>query len=48
LATPEAKGAAERAGIEIRYLPPEALATLVQRESDYWSQTIKARGIKAD
>jgi tripartite-type tricarboxylate transporter receptor subunit TctC len=48
LATPEAKGAAERAGIEIRYLPPEALATLVQRETDYWSQTIKARGIKAD
>jgi tripartite-type tricarboxylate transporter receptor subunit TctC len=48
LATPEAKGAAERAGIEIRYLPPEGLTALVQRETDYWGQTIKAKGIKAD
>jgi tripartite-type tricarboxylate transporter receptor subunit TctC len=48
LATPEARGAADRAGIEIRYLPPEALAALVQRETEYWGQTIKAKGIRAD
>jgi tripartite-type tricarboxylate transporter receptor subunit TctC len=48
LATPEARLAAERAGIEIRYLPPEALAALVQRETDYWGRTIQAKGIKAD
>jgi tripartite-type tricarboxylate transporter receptor subunit TctC len=48
LATPEAKGAAERSGIEIRYLGPDALAALVQRETEYWSQVIKAKNIRAD
>ena len=48
LQTPEARTAAERAGIEIRYLPPEALAALVQRETDYWGQVIRAKNIRAD
>ena len=48
LATPEAKGAAERAGIEIRYLGPEALGALVTKETTYWTQVIKAKGIHAD
>ncbi len=48
LATPEARAVADRTGIEIRYLGPDALAALVQRETDYWGQVIKARNIKAD
>mgnify|MGYP006344858051 CR=1 FL=1 len=48
LATPEAKSAAERAGIEVRYLGPDALAALVQRETTYWGQLIKSRNIQAD
>ena len=48
LATPEARGAGERAGIELRYLGPDALAALVQRETSYWGQIIKSRNIQAD
>jgi tripartite-type tricarboxylate transporter receptor subunit TctC len=48
LATPEAKAVADRTGIEVRYLAPDALGALVQRETDYWAQVIKAKGIKAD
>lgn len=48
LQTPEARTTAERAGVEIRYLPPEALGALVRRETDYWSQVIKSRNIRAD
>jgi tripartite-type tricarboxylate transporter receptor subunit TctC len=48
LATPEAKLVAERSGIDIRYLGPDALAALVQRETAYWGQLIKAKDIRAD
>ncbi len=48
LATPEAKTVADRTGIEIRYLGPDALGALVQRETDYWGQVIKAKNIQAD
>ena len=48
LATPEAKAVADRTGIEIRYLGPDALAALVQRETEYWGQVIKAKNIQAD
>jgi tripartite-type tricarboxylate transporter receptor subunit TctC len=48
LATPEAKAVADRTGIEIRYLGPDALAALVQRETAYWAQVIKAKDIRAD
>ena len=48
LATPEAKSVAERSGIEIRYLGPDALAALVQRDTAYWGEVIKAKNIKPD
>jgi tripartite-type tricarboxylate transporter receptor subunit TctC len=48
LETPEARGAAERAGIEIRYLDPAGLDALVKRETAYWGDVIRTRGIKAD
>lgn len=48
LATPEAKAVADRTGIEIRYLGPEALGALVQRETTYWAQVIKAKDIRGD
>ncbi len=48
LATPEAKTVADRTGIEIRYLGPDALGALVQRETEYWGQVIKAKNIQAD
>ncbi len=48
LATPEARAMADRTGIELRYLGPDALAALVQRETTYWGQLIKAKNIQAD
>jgi hypothetical protein len=45
---PETKTRANAAGIEIRYLPPEALDALVKQETDFWAKTIKAAGITAD
>ncbi len=48
LATPEARAAAERTGIEIRYLDPAALGALVTKETDYWAGVIKAKNIRAD
>ncbi|UUX96961.1 Bug family tripartite tricarboxylate transporter substrate binding protein [Aquabacterium sp. J223] len=48
LATPEARGAAEKAGIELRYLGPDALAALVQRDTAYWGDVIRAKNIRAD
>lgn len=40
--------ARRRAGIELRYLPPDALGELVKTETAYFAKTIKAAGIKAD
>jgi tripartite-type tricarboxylate transporter receptor subunit TctC len=48
LESPEARGRADTAGIEIRYLPPAALDTMVKRETEFWAKTIKAAGITAD
>jgi tripartite-type tricarboxylate transporter receptor subunit TctC len=48
LELPETKKRAETLGIEPRYLGPDALATLVKKDTDYWSKIIKARNIKAD
>ena len=48
LATPEAKVAADRTGIELRYQGPEALGALVQRDTEYWSKVIKSKNIQAD
>ncbi|NBQ90162.1 MAG: tripartite tricarboxylate transporter substrate binding protein [Betaproteobacteria bacterium] len=48
LATPEAKAAAEKFGVEIRYSDPAGLAALVTRETDYWGHIIRTRKITAD
>ncbi len=45
---PETKTRANAAGIEIRYLPPDALDALVKQETEFWAKTIKAAGITAD
>lgn len=48
LDTPEAKANAAKQGIEIRYLNPEGLGALVQKDTEYWGKLIKSRNIKAD
>lgn len=48
LETPQARSAAEKAGIEIRYQGPDALAEVVRRETDYWGQLIRSKNIRAD
>ncbi|HSV82808.1 MAG TPA: tripartite tricarboxylate transporter substrate binding protein [Ramlibacter sp.] len=48
LETPEAKSRADAAGIEIRFLPPAQLNTMVKRETEFWAKTIKAGNITAD
>ena len=48
LELPETKIRADGAGIELRYLPPAALDTLVKNETVFWEKTIKAAGIKPE
>ena len=48
LELPETKIRADGAGIELRYLPPAALDTLVKNETAFWEKTIKAAGIKPE
>ena len=48
LATPEAKAAAEKFGVEIRHADPQGLAALVTRETEYWGNIIRTRKIMAD
>jgi tripartite-type tricarboxylate transporter receptor subunit TctC len=48
LATPEAKAAADKFGVEIRHADPQGLAALVTRETDYWGNIIRTRKISAD
>jgi tripartite-type tricarboxylate transporter receptor subunit TctC len=45
---PETKKRADAAGVEIRYLPPDALDALVKRETAFWGKTIRDAGITAD
>ena len=45
---PDTKQRAAAAGVELRYAGPEALAALVQRETDYWGKLLKARNITAE
>lgn len=45
---PDTKKRADAAGIEIRYLPPAALAAQVKQETEFWAKTIKSAGITAD
>lgn len=48
LETPEAKGRADAAGIEIRYLPPAQLDAMVKAETEFWAKTIREQKITAD
>ena len=48
LETPEAKQRAAGAGVEINYLPPDALAARVTKELDYWGNVIRSANITAD
>jgi tripartite-type tricarboxylate transporter receptor subunit TctC len=48
LELPETKQRAATLGIEPRYLGPDALAALVQRDTEYWAKVIKSRHITAD
>jgi len=45
---PATKSRAATAGIDLRYLPPDALDALVKRETLFWDKTIKSAGITAD
>jgi len=45
---PDTLARAQAQGVEPRYLGPEALAALVQRETAYWGQIIKANDITVD
>ncbi len=44
----ETKTRAAAAGIELRYLPPDALDAMVKQETEFWAKTIKSAGITAD
>lgn len=48
LEQPETKTRATAAGIELRYLPPDALEAMVKQETEFWAKTIKSAGITAD
>ena len=48
LELPETKTRADTAGIEVRYLGPDALAKLVATDLDYWGKTIKSAKITAE
>jgi tripartite-type tricarboxylate transporter receptor subunit TctC len=48
LELPETKTRADGAGVELRYLPPAALASLVKKDTDFWAKTIKTAGIQAE
>jgi tripartite-type tricarboxylate transporter receptor subunit TctC len=48
LDSPEVRRSAETAGVEIRYMAPAQLDTVVRADIQYWSQVIKARNIRPD
>lgn len=48
LEQPETKARAATQGVEVRYLPPEALGGLVKKELDYWGDVIKKAHITLD
>ena len=48
LELPETKIRADGAGVELRYLPPAALASLVKTDTDFWAKTIKSANIQAE
>jgi tripartite-type tricarboxylate transporter receptor subunit TctC len=48
LQSPQVKKSAETAGVEIRYMTPAQLDTVVRKDILYWSKVIKTANIKAD
>ncbi len=48
LEQPDTKTRATAAGIELRYLPPDALDAMVKQETEFWAKKIKSAGITAD
>ena len=48
LELPETKTRADGAGVELRYLAPAALDTLVKKDTEFWAKTIKSAGIKPE
>lgn len=48
LNTAEAKENVAKQGIEIRYLNPQQLGALVEKDTAYWGKLIKSRNITAD
>ena len=48
LELPDTQTRAAAAGIELRYLPPDALDAQVKSETEFWAKTIKGAGITAD
>ncbi len=48
LELPETKTRADTAGIELRYLNPTGLDTLVKKDTEFWAKTIQSSGIKAE
>jgi tripartite-type tricarboxylate transporter receptor subunit TctC len=48
LELPEVKQRAAAQGIEIRYMPPDALGSFVRREVDYWGKVIRSANITAE
>ena len=48
LALPEVKERGDSAGIELRYLNPQALDALLKKELPYWSKAIKSANITLD
>ena len=48
LELPETKTRANGAGVELRYLSPAALASLVKKDTEFWAKTIKTANIQAE
>ena len=48
LELPETKIRADNAGVELRYMAPAALDTLVRKDTEFWAKTIKSAGIKPE
>ncbi|WP_151639099.1 hypothetical protein [Noviherbaspirillum aerium] len=48
LEQPEAKTRAASQGVELSYMPPEALDSLVKKELNYWGGVIKKANITLD
>jgi tripartite-type tricarboxylate transporter receptor subunit TctC len=48
LQQPDVKARAAAQGLELRYMPPEALAGLVRKDLDYWGSVIRKAKITLD